>query len=88
MHAPTKRTRLNRFAGAGMILGLALATAACGGGGGSDNGGPPPGPPQGTARFGAGFDLAFKALITQDPRDPVAGDVIPISYTTDPFEVP
>lgn len=89
MHAPTKRDRMRRLAGAGLIVGLAFATAACsGGGGGSDPGPADPPPLAGSARFGPGFDLAFKAVSTADPRDPVAGDIIPLSLTTDPFEVP
>ena len=52
---------------------------------------PPPPPPAADApqdNFGAGFKAAFEQGSFAEPVDPVAGDIIPLDKTTDPFDVP
>jgi hypothetical protein len=74
---------------AGAIGGGAAATA-CSDGGGMPT---PPNPPQpppamGAERFGTGFALSARAAPNSDPREPTAADIIPLSLTTDPLDVP
>lgn len=81
----SKRRRAGYAAvGFGVLTGL----SACSGGG--DGGSSPSDPPPlaGAARFGAGFAAAFAKSPNSDPIDPVTGDIIALSFTTDPFEVP
>lgn len=70
---------------------LAVASAAllsaCGSGGGDTAVTPPPAA-IGPARFGAKFATAFNASPNSDPIDPAVGDIIALSLTTDPLEVP
>jgi hypothetical protein len=72
---------------------LTASLAACGGGGGSDGGTtvtPPPAPPTPVRledQFGAQFGAMFRAAANTDPRDPAPGDLIPISFTTDPVNI-
>lgn len=83
-------TRMLRAASA-----LALvALAACGSGGGGDGDNAPPAPPAIVAppppqenQFGANFGAAFRADPTSTPRDPADGDIVPLSFTTDPVNV-
>ena len=73
-------------AAASALVGL----AACGGGG-SDGATAPPPPtmtPQGAQRFGLGFATSFGASANSDPRDPGMNDIIALSLTSDPIEVP
>ena len=91
MHAITKH-RTVRLLTVAVLLGSAIQVAACSdGGGGSIFSPPPPTPPVqpvGAARFGGGFATSFAANKDTDPRDPVAGDIISVSFTTDPLDVP
>lgn len=48
---------------------------------------PPPPPPAAKTQFGAGFEAAFDQDATDEPRDPVAGDIIDIDITADPVDV-
>lgn len=75
------------------VLGVGLA--ACGGGG-SDSPPPPPPPvvvpppPPPTKledSFGVGFGMAFRADMNTEARDPVPGDLIPLSLTTEPTTI-
>lgn len=78
-----------------VLLGGAAASALMGlaacGGGGSDGATAPPPPtmtPQGAQRFGLGFATSFGASANSDPRDPGMNDIIALSLTSDPIEVP
>ena len=80
-----------------VLLGTAALAAvaglgACGGGGDDDVAvvTPPPTPPAARFedQFGANFGIAFRASANSDPRDPAPGDIIPISFTTDPVNIP
>lgn len=73
---------------AAAALGLVALLSACGGSGGGGGNPPPDVPPSGVGRFGVGFAAAFAAAANSDPREVTAADVIPISLTTDPIEVP
>ena len=73
------------------LLGIGLA--ACGG---SDNtASPPPVPvvvpplpaPRLEDGFGVNFGTAFRADANTEARDPVAGDIIPLSLTTEPTTI-
>lgn len=70
------------------LLGAALA--ACGG---SNKAPPPPPvvvvPPAAKLEdgFGANFGIAYRADPNTDAKDPVAGDIIPLSLTTDPTTI-
>jgi hypothetical protein len=78
---------------------LAMGVIACDGDGDDGNDvvvtpispAPPP-PPSGGVRledqFGANFGAAFRAAANSDPRDPQPGDLIAVSFTTDPIPVP
>jgi hypothetical protein len=80
-----------------LALLIGAGVAACDGG--DDGGGevivapPPPAPPP-TAptrledQFGANFGTAFRAAANTDPRDPQPGDLVGVSFTTDPIPVP
>jgi len=79
------------------LLGTAALAAvaglgACGGGGDDDVAvvTPPPTPPAARFedQFGANFGISFRAVANSDPRDPAPGDIIPISFTTDPVNIP
>lgn len=69
------------------ILGAGLA--ACG----SNNAPPPPPvvvvPPAAKLEdgFGANFGIAYRADPNTDAKDPVVGDIIPLSLTTDPTTI-
>lgn len=82
--------RILRAATALAILGAGLA--ACDRGGGkSVRVAPPNEPPAATPiedRFGVAFGAAFRAPNNSDPRDPAEGDLIPVSFTTDPLPIP
>ena len=83
---PISKRRRAGYAAVG--LGVLTGLSACSGGG--DGGVSPFDPPPlaGAARFGAGFAAAFAKSANSDPIDPVASDIIALSFTTDPFEVP
>ena len=51
---------------------------------------PPPTPPAARFedQFGANFGVAFRGVANSDPREPAAGDLAPISFTTDPVNIP
>ena len=52
---------------------------------------PPPPPPAADApqdNLGDGFKAAFEQGPFAEPVNPVAGDIIPLDKTTDPFDVP
>ena len=71
------------------VAAMASGLAACGGGGGTTAAAPPPVvvPPVAAPledQFGAGFGVAYRGAPNTDPaRDPVAGDLIPLSLTTE-----
>lgn len=74
---------------------LTASLAACdSGGGGGGGGGTPPTPPAPPAPariedgFGPQFGAAFRADANSNPRDPAAGDLVPVSFTTDPVNIP
>ncbi|MBC7768927.1 MAG: hypothetical protein H7124_09075 [Phycisphaerales bacterium] len=71
-----------------LILALALGVSACGGSGGG--GGLPPPPPAAPLEdtFGAGFGATFRADPNSNPRDPAAGDIVPVDPTKDATGVP
>ena len=85
-----KRVLLHSAAAAALAAGL----SACGGGGGGDGGGgggtdtPPPQSSRLEDQFGVNFGTAFRAAANGDPRDPAPGDLIPVSFTTDPVNIP
>jgi len=66
----------------------ASALAACSGGGSSMAVSPPPPPPPPPAPqedfFGTGFGTDFRAMANSTPAVPKPGDIIPVSYTTEP----
>jgi hypothetical protein len=77
------------------LTGLALAAGAlvgCGGGGDSTTTViTPPQPPQASPledMFGLGFGATFRLTSNGDPREPSAGDLTAVSFTTDPIAVP
>lgn len=81
----TKRRRAGYAAvGFGLLTGL----SACSGGGDGSVSPPSDPPPIGAARFGAGFAAGFAKTPNSDPANPVPGDIIALSFTTDPLEVP
>jgi hypothetical protein len=52
---------------------------------------PPPPPPPAPAfaeNFGAGFAEAFQRGEFDEPRQIEPGDIIPVSFTDDPLEIP
>ena len=78
-------------------MGIVAATTlvSCGGGdGGGAGGGPGGGPfaPPPTlpvqSQLGIGFSMIFGATANSEPRDPQPGDVIPVSLSADPVDVP
>lgn len=88
------KPELHRF-GTRVLLGGVAASALIGlaacGGGGSDGATTPPAPtpvPQGAQRFGLGFSTSFSASPNSDPREPGINDIIELSLTSDPLEVP
>lgn len=48
---------------------------------------PPPPPPAATVvdQLGAGFATTFRASSMAEPRDPVAGDLVPVTSARDPI---
>lgn len=38
-------------------------------------------------QFGAGFGVAYRADANTDAKDPVPGDIVPLSLTTDPVAI-
>lgn len=90
MRAGRSGASRRRVGYAAVGLGLLTVLAACSGGGGDGGGNQPqpPAPPAGAARFGAGFAAAFAKSPHSDPTDPLPSDIIALSLTTDPFEVP
>jgi ABC-type glycerol-3-phosphate transport system substrate-binding protein len=79
---------------AAALVALAGGLAACGGGGGGGGDAvvvTPPPPPAATAfedQFGLGFGATYRLAANTDPRDPSPGDLIAVSFTTDPVPVP
>jgi hypothetical protein len=79
---------------AAVAVTAAAALVSCGGGG--SDGGPGPGagtpPPPPAVPFpgqlGIGFSITFGAAANAEPRDPQAGDVIPVSLSAEPIDVP
>jgi hypothetical protein len=49
---------------------------------------PPPPPARLEDQFGARFGTAFRANANAEPIDPMAGDIIALSLTTDPIAIP
>lgn len=49
---------------------------------------PPPPAPAFAENFGAGFAEAFERGEFDEPREVQAGDIIPVSFTDDPLEIP
>lgn len=45
---------------------------------------PPPPAPKVEDQFGTNFGIAYRADPNTDAKDPMAGDIIPLSLTTDP----
>ena len=45
---------------------------------------PPPPAPKIEDQFGTNFGIAYRADPNTDAKDPMAGDIIPLSLTTDP----
>ena len=80
--------KLIRNVAAATVMGAGLA--ACGG---SKSSAPPPPvvvtPPAAKLEdgFGANFGIAYRADPNTDAKDPVAGDIIPLSLTTDPVTI-
>lgn len=73
-----------RTLGAGVsIIALCAALEACSGGGGSARTPPPVVVPQ-EDFFGTAFGVDFRADPNSDPVVPKAGDIIPVSLTTNP----
>lgn len=62
--------------------------AGCSGGGGGGDTSTPPTVQLAQQKFGLGFATAFAATPNSDPREPSLNDIIALSLTTDPFEVP
>jgi hypothetical protein len=74
-----------------MICGpLGLALAACGGGGGGSDKAPDPPlvitTPQ-EDKFGAAFGTAFRADANSEPKQVNEGDIVPVSWTTEPIDI-
>ncbi|MBW3560219.1 MAG: hypothetical protein KY449_10715 [Proteobacteria bacterium] len=84
-------TRILRAAAVLALLGAGLA--ACDGGRNNKSVEVtlPPAPPAAAPledQFGVGFGAAFRASNNTDPRDPAEGDLVPVSFTTDPVPIP
>ncbi len=86
---------LKALARATLAVAAAAALVSCGGSSGSGDGGgpgggpfvpPPPLPVQ--SQFGIGFSMIFGTAAMGEPRDPQASDVIPISLSADPIDIP
>ena len=45
---------------------------------------PPPPPVTTVESFGAGFASIFRTAADTEPRDPGEGDIVPVSFTTEP----
>ena len=66
----------------------ALALAGCGGGGGKAMAPqPPPAAVRIEDQFGAGFGTAFRQDRNVESTEPAAGDLEPLSLTTEPREI-
>lgn len=68
---------------------LALPLAGCGGGGGSDK---PPTPPKVVTtaqedKFGLAFGMDFRASPNSEPATVNEGDIVPVSFTTEPIDI-
>jgi hypothetical protein len=70
-----------------IALALAAGLTACGGGGGYGGGGMPPAQRL-EDMFGQGFGQTFRADPNSDPRNPAAGDIIPLDPARDATPVP
>ncbi len=86
---------LKALARAALAVAAAATLVSCGGSSGSGDGGgtggspfvpAPPLPVQ--SQLGIGFSMIFGIAATGEPRDPQAGDVIAISLTADPIDIP
>lgn len=69
---------------------LLSALAACGGGGGSNSSNNPPPTVVTTAqedKFGIGFGTAFRAPANGEPANVSDGDLVPVSFTTEPIDI-
>ncbi len=76
-----------RYVLTGVSVALAAsALAACSGGGGSSVATSPPPPPPAPQEdfFGTAFGADFRATAISTPAVPKQGDIIPVSYTTEP----
>jgi hypothetical protein len=79
---PKKRNALIGFS-------LALPLAACGGGGGSDKAPTPPVVVT-TAqedKFGLAFGADFRASPNSEPATVKDGDIVPVSFMTEPIDI-
>jgi hypothetical protein len=65
----------------------ALALSGCGGGGGGKMAMPQPPPARFEDQFGQGFGVTFRQDRNAEAVDPAAGDLEPLSLTTEPREV-
>ena len=89
-----KYSQMNSLKLFALALAASAVLASCSGGGGSDagnpGGGPPPPPPPVPfpGQLGIGFSMTFGAAANSEPRDPQPTDVIPISLTSEPIDVP
>lgn len=85
---------MNRSVLFASVLCLGLAVAGCDNSYKSTPVTPPPAPPPPPPAaafeeaFGAGFAEAFQRGALDEPREIVAGDIIPVSFTDDPLEIP
>jgi hypothetical protein len=71
---------------------LGLAVAACGGGGGGGGSDKVTSPPLVITtpqedKFGAAFGTAFRASPDSEPKVVNEGDIVPVSWTTEPIDI-
>jgi hypothetical protein len=81
------KAKLRLLRNAALMAAAGVALSACGGGSGSVASNPPPVVQPQEDFFGTGFAADFEASATSTPAVPKAGDIIPLSLTTNPQPV-
>ena len=83
-------TMLNNILRGGVLLAVGLSVAACGPKRDNPTAINPPGAVvvvQQEDQFGTRFGTAFRADNNSEPYSPVDGDIVAISFTTEPIEI-
>ena len=81
------KTNILRNAFIGLALALPLAACSGGGGGGGGSNNPPDVVTSQEDQFGLAFGRAFRAAANAEPRQVSDGDLVPVSFTTEPIDI-